>query len=728
MKTKYLLIAALAGLALVGCNKEKGSDSNELKPSGESNYMGFTIAMPSATKADPDPGTFESGKDYENAIKSIHFFFYKHGAYVSYGYGDVVSRFTDANATNPVSGGNVEEIRDGGEDVSNPTIRKGVVVLESTMAMPDQVLCVINSRNAGWYRNKSLATVTAALHSGKAESLTGNTNDSYKDFQADGPYFVMSTAPMYGSDADGNKEVKYVTDILVEQDASGNFTANSYIQSTIAAAEARPLEVYVERMAARVEIDNLDGASSILDANGFIKAANLDAAMKDASNDPLWDINPIAWGVTAHNKKAYCIKHVGTGWWGDATYTGWLESGTQVPNPLKSSENMYTRINWCTDPNYSTSDVAFSNRQAYPHSARQYYGANEEKYWSASEIKAHYDGAEKSAADILQRYCYENTFDKDGQKNNPRINGTMILLYAQAKVHNAANYEDLFAYMGQTYTYAEYVKHLLSTIWAHGSEFYVNDGGYKGIVEPTVQNAFADKSSNYLKIVRSTTMNQFFGADQFGPYTRNIIETASANDGSQKIKDLYLDWVIDMGTRAAGTVTLQPNTFDSAFPVINSFTQNDEKGYADGYVTLIPGTAMPTLYVIDTNTATNPAYDAGTPDSEYRAITDAEKVQAFLGHVVEPANMYRDGKMYYAITLQHFGEAKSGDDPLEGNYGVVRNNLYRVSIGQVKSLGHGIDDVDEPIIPGDRKNPFYLAAKINILSWQIARQTVNLEE
>ncbi len=67
-------------------------------------------------------------------------------------------------------------------------------------------------------------------------------------------------------------------------------------------------------------------------------------------------------------------------------------------------------------------------------------------------------------------------------------------------------------------------------------------------------------------------------------------------------------------------------------------------------------------------------------------------------------------------------------NPLEGNYGVVRNNFYKVSIGTFKSLGHGIDDVDEPIVPGERKKPYYLAAKINILSWQVATQTANLEE
>ena len=77
--------------------------------------------------------------------------------------------------------------------------------------------------------------------------------------------------------------------------------------------------------------------------------------------------------------------------------------------------------------------------------------------------------------------------------------------------------------------------------------------------------------------------------------------------------------------------------------------------------------------------------------------------------------------MYYAIPLEHFGTT-------EGKYGTVRNNLYSVTIGKIKSVGHGIHDEDEPIVPGDRKEPFFVAAKVNILSWQMVTQTADLEE
>lgn len=731
MKFKYLLIAVLAGAALVGCNKEKGGANDGTEEIKDARYMGFTISMPSATtKAAGTTGlnTYQVGEAYENAIKTLHFFFYRNGAYVSWGYGDMASSFNTETAG--ATGSNVEETRPAPYGTGNEYT--GVVVLESTMAMPNQVLCVVNSRNPNWYRNKTLEQVKAVLHTGEAESLTGNTTDSFKDFYFEdtdptnpGPKFVMFTSPMYGSNASGAKEIKYVTDILVEESSSGVFTAKSNIQSTREAAQKNPVNIYVERMAARLEIANL---SSIVDGSGFIKTDKLDDSMKEGS-DPTYDIKPLAWSVIAANKKAYSLKQIKLEWWGkrgtNEPFSGdWLESGDKTANPLYPStdeQKMYTRINWTEDPNYGYR-AAFTARNYYPHSAREYTSTSELKYWSAKEIQEHYDAADASVGDILQRYAYENTFPAEGQKS-PRINGTMLLLYAQAKKHNAANYENLYAYMGQIYTAQEYCEHLLSTIAAHGCGFYWKDGSdYKPI---RTTPAFTDPGNQYFKAVKATTFEEFFGTRQFARYA-DLTTTVSANDGSKKLIDLYDEWVIDLSG------TLQPKEYDANFAdVPTSWAATEEKGYADGYVTLIPTAACPQLYVMDTNTTTNPTYDPAVANSEYRVATDKDLVKGFLGSVVEPANKYTEGRMYYAIPIEHFGSATtagSNPDPLEGNYGVVRNNFYQVNIGTIKSLGHGIEDVTEPIVPGDRKKPFYIAAKINILSWQLATQTADLEE
>ena len=761
MKLKNLFLAVIAGAALVGCSKEQDKSAAEPASNGPSNYMGFTISMPSVTKAgavgdpsDPDykpatggTGTFVNGENYENAIKSIHFFFYRNGAYVSWGYGDMKGKFKE-DLTN--SDDNIEEY------MESTAAGKGVVVLESTMAIPNQVLCVINSRNPQWYRNKSLETVKAALHTGAAESLTGKVSiaaadGTFKDFQNEeggDPYFVMITSPMYGTKAGSTseKEVKYVNDIFVEETApgSGKFTANSYIKNTRAEAEGKPVTIFVERMAARFDIDNLkklsEGGILKEDGTNFVDPSKMDKSLKVgnvATGAPIYDIEYLAWSVTAANKKAYAIKHIDSDWFLPAqagTYGSWLQSGDSAfENPVFSGEFMFTRINWAMDPNYSTADYAFTNRDIYPHSARELLMADPksaQKYWSATEVAANYGAAEKSQLDILQRYSYENTFSKEGQAS-PRVNGTMLLLYAQVKKAGAAAYENLYAYMGgELQTSKEYAQHLILTMDNNGYTFYINDSGYKPIHKEAAFGGALEKMSDpankYFDVVKAAKILDFYG-DNKASYVDKSAETVMVGGVATPILDVYPDMVVDL------TGSLKAETFEPKFTVTWPIpAAKVEKGYADGYVTLVPSASMPELFVEDTDVATNPTYN-GDPasDTRFRKATDKEIAEAFLNGVVEPANMYRMGKMYYAIPIEHYGQATDTTpekNPLEGNYGVVRNNFYKVSIGTIKSLGHGIDDVDEPIVPGDRKKPYYLAAKINILSWQVATQTQDLEE
>ena len=63
-----------------------------------------------------------------------------------------------------------------------------------------------------------------------------------------------------------------------------------------------------------------------------------------------------------------------------------------------------------------------------------------------------------------------------------------------------------------------------------------------------------------------------------------------------------------------------------------------------------------------------------------------------------------------------------------GMYGVVRNHLYNITTDDITSLGKGIYDPTEIIVPGDKAELWYLAAKVNINAWHIVKQTVNLSE
>lgn len=89
-----------------------------------------------------------------------------------------------------------------------------------------------------------------------------------------------------------------------------------------------------------------------------------------------------------------------------------------------------------------------------------------------------------------------------------------------------------------------------------------------------------------------------------------------------------------------------------------------------------------------------------------------------------PAEVRTGGMAYYYTTIKHLGEP----DHL-GEYGIVRNHSYQISLESIKGFGTPVYDPKKiivPTVPSDDKT--YLAAKINVLSWRVVSSTVNLDK
>lgn len=98
-------------------------------------------------------------------------------------------------------------------------------------------------------------------------------------------------------------------------------------------------------------------------------------------------------------------------------------------------------------------------------------------------------------------------------------------------------------------------------------------------------------------------------------------------------------------------------------------------------------------------------------------------------------NTYLEGATYYIARVKHFGDAKtpwsSGEsyntdnDKYLGRYGMLRNNWYELTVGNVYGPGYpGVPPVD-PTLPDD-ENEKYLSVSVKILSWAKRTQKVNL--
>ena len=83
-----------------------------------------------------------------------------------------------------------------------------------------------------------------------------------------------------------------------------------------------------------------------------------------------------------------------------------------------------------------------------------------------------------------------------------------------------------------------------------------------------------------------------------------------------------------------------------------------------------------------------------------------------------------DGATYYYTPIKHLGDAGK-----LGEYGIVRNHSYQVTIQNIKGFGTPVYNPDQeidPMIPSDENT--YLAASIKVLSWRVVSSTVDLDQ
>ena len=83
-----------------------------------------------------------------------------------------------------------------------------------------------------------------------------------------------------------------------------------------------------------------------------------------------------------------------------------------------------------------------------------------------------------------------------------------------------------------------------------------------------------------------------------------------------------------------------------------------------------------------------------------------------------------DGATYYYTPIKHLGEAGK-----LGEYGIVRNHSYQVTIQNIQGFGTPVYDPKkeiDPMIPSD--DDTYLAASIKVLSWRVVSSKVDLDQ
>lgn len=575
MNMKKFLLISLAALGFAACNQSDDIDSPAHNSEVEESYIAINLmsADKNNTRAATDSYGYEDGTDEERAIKTAYFFFFDEDGNPFNLLGAPATAPDPAeNAKNHLSltiGGTT-----GKTDPNVSDIKEAVLVLSTYKGVyPKLIVAVLN-----WVPTENTYTLTA---------LHGN----------------LATI--------GDDEKGYVMSNSVYMDGAGNFIdatplTAANIKTTPEAAMAAPVDIYVERTAAKV----------VLTASG--KVENTDNIFSTQKNS-----TPVPSTGTSSEIDVYVKLH------------GWeLYNDYATSNLLKNISNWDVTtlgLTWNDIPYYRCYWALSQNTDPSDSFAWEY--SNEDK--GTKGFQTNYGFNIASAANYTDRttytYCGENT--------NGEAKRTKVILKGQLMQKNGDNYEPL-----------ELAR------W-YGTEYAGNDA-----LRTAVANSL--KHTLYYK---DEMNNKYIGI------TPDDLQCVEGENVGAK------EYEVGFQLSTAG----EAKTW---------YKYSSEKGYEVFGDNAVPG-------------------------------DNKEKTNAHLKSV-EPALLYAKGQTYYYIDIEHLGTAGA-------KYGVVRNHVYQIDIESIKGYGSpvyiGTSNIVTPPDYPEEDESSYVAARINVLSWKVVKQGVNIQ-
>lgn len=573
---KYLFIA-LAALGFAACAEKIDDNSPVQKGELEESYIAINLmAADVNTRAATDSYGYEYGTDAERAIKTAYFFFFDEN-------GDAFN----VNATANAPGGEKNYLQltigqtTGKVDPNVSDIKEAILILNTYKGVyPSKIVAVIN-----WVPTANTYSLTE-LHT--AYQTIGNDTNGY----------VMSNS--------------------VYMDGAGNFVdavplTAANIKTTEAEALATPVDIYVERTAAKV----------ILTASG-----------KEAGTQNIFDTqkksSPMTLLGTSSEVDVYVQLH---GW---ELYNDYITSS--LLKVIEKWDIATLGLTWNDIPYYRC-------------------------YWAKSQVTPHADS-------FSWKYSDEHKTSKGFQTN-----------YGFDVATDVTNNQR------STYTYCgENTNQVTIT-----DEVITSDPRTKVILKGQLKQKNQDGTYSALELARWYG-NEYAGNEALRIAVANSLKYTlyHSSDGTT------FDPIAPEDLQCVAGSAVGAKAYEVGFQLSDSGAKNTWYKYtsATGYQSL------------------------GTLDGDANKIATNEILKS-----VEPALVYTDGNTYYIVDIEHLGTAGA-------KYGVVRNHVYQIDIKSIKGYGspvyNGFANIITPPEYPDEDEASYVAARINVLSWKVVKQGVDI--
>lgn len=210
-------------------------------------------------------------------------------------------------------------------------------------------------------------------------------------------------------------------------------------------------------------------------------------------------------------------------------------------------------------------------------------------------------------------------------------------------------------------------------------------------------------------------------------YDNNVTKFLVA--ATLKYKDEYNNWHLAEICRYNGVEflgidnlkTQVANTFSKYYTSIDNgstYTQlaKDDITFAEPTTSMKNYQVTPTL--VDDPAGTKTYYTKSSTGTY--TLVSKDVVNAAIG--ADKAEIRTEGKAYYYVPVRHLGTAGT-----LGEYGVVRNHFYKITLNGIKGFGTPVynpDKVIDPTVPSYDNT--FLAARVQVLQWRVVNQNVSL--
>lgn len=279
MKIFKLFPLACAALMMSACSSDDGNGSENPNIAGEAQYLAVNIVNVGTTPTRAAVPGYEDGTAEESKINKIRFYFFHADgtAYTLEGPTGTVENYIDKNIS-------ATDVNDNDGTGTVEKITNAILVINGkTKKAPASVIAVVNPQSL-----TSLGTDAKTLNE-LTNTLTGSQfyNVTSKD------QFVMTNS-VY---VEAGRTVCPVT-------------VAGHIGTDEATATANPINIYAERVVAKVGAD-LQGGSLVANTAGTTKYG-----MKVGTYGAGTDIYAVidGWGVADENDNAYVEKHITNTW------------------------------------------------------------------------------------------------------------------------------------------------------------------------------------------------------------------------------------------------------------------------------------------------------------------------------------------------------------------------------------------------------------------------------